>query len=69
MTDTQFQGIFEAYLHAFAATSLAEQERLLRSSVAEDVVYTNPGVEGRGLQNLLSTLAYSSSAFPDIASE
>ena len=40
MTDTKLQGIFEAYLDAFAATSLAEQERMLRSSVAEDVVYS-----------------------------
>ena len=27
--------------------------RLLRSSLAEDVVYTNPGVEGSGISNLL----------------
>ena len=48
MTNTEFAGIFKDYLDAFAATSPAEQERLLRSSVAEDVVYTNPGVEGEG---------------------
>ena len=64
MTDTQFQGIFEAYLDAFAATSPAEQERLLRSSVAEDVVYTNPGVEGRGLQNLLKHISVFQERFP-----
>ena len=64
MTDTQFQGIFEAYLDAFAATSLAEQERLLRSSVAEDVVFTNPGVEGQGLQNLLRHISVFQEHFP-----
>ncbi len=64
MTDTQFQEIFEAYLDAFAATSPAEQERLLRSSVAEDVVYTNPGVEGRGLQNLLEHISVFQERFP-----
>ncbi len=64
MTDTQFQEIFKAYLNAFAATSPAEQERLLRSSVAEDVVYTNPGVEGRGLQNLLKHISVFQERFP-----
>ena len=57
MTDMELQGIFQAYLDAFAATSPDEQERLLRSSVAEDVVYTNPGVEGRGLRNLLKHIS------------
>ena len=64
MTDTKLQGIFEAYLDAFAATSQAEQERLLRSSVAEDVVYTNPGAEGRGLQNLLKHISVFQERFP-----
>ena len=64
MTDTEFQGIFEAYLDAFAATSPAEQERLLRSSAAEDVVYTNPGVEGRGLLNLLKHISVFQERFP-----
>jgi hypothetical protein len=47
MTDKELQAIFQVYLDAFATTSLAEQEWLLRSSVGEDVVYINPGVEGR----------------------
>ena len=64
MADSQLQGLFEAYLDAFAATSVAEQERLLRSSVAEEVVYTNPGVEGRGLQNLLKHISVFQKRFP-----
>ena len=64
MTDTEFKRVFEAYLDAFAATSLAEQERLLRCSVAKDVVYTNPGVEGRGLQNLLKHITVFQERFP-----
>ena len=64
MTDMESQRIFEAYLEAFAATSPAEQERLLRSSVAEDVVYTNPGVEGRGLLNLLKHIGVFQERFP-----
>ena len=64
MTDTEFAELFKAYLDAFAATSPAEQERLLRSSVAEDVVYTNPGVEGGGLQNLLKHISVFQQRFP-----
>ena len=64
MTEIEFQGIFQTYLDAFAATSRAEQERLLRSSVAEDVVYTNPGVEGRGLPNLLKHISVFQERFP-----
>ncbi len=64
MTDPEFQKIFEAYLDAFAATSLAEQEQLLRSSVSEDVVYTNPGVEGEGLRNLLEHISVFQERFP-----
>lgn len=64
MTDMEFLPIFEAYLGAFAAKSAVEQERLLRSSVAEDVVFTNPGVDGRGLLNLLSHISRFQTHFP-----
>ncbi len=64
MTDSEVQRIFQSYLDAFAAISLAEQERLLRSSVAQDVVYTNPGVEGQGLQNLLKHISVFQQRFP-----
>ena len=69
MTQTELQGTFQRYLDAFAATSQAEQERLLHSSVAEDVAYTNPGVEGQGLRKLCSTSACSKSAFQVNTSE
>jgi hypothetical protein len=64
MTETEIERTFKAYLNAFAATSTDEQERLLRSSVAEDVVYTNPGVEGQGLGNLLTHINVFQGRFP-----
>ena len=64
MIHTELQELFQRYLDAFAATSPAEQERLLRSSVAEDVVYTNPGVEDRGLRNLLQHISVFQERFP-----
>ena len=64
MTDNELRNTFENYLNAFAAPSAAEQERLLRSSLAEDVAYTNPGVEGRGIRNLLSHIDGFRKKFP-----
>ncbi len=64
MTDNDLQSIFTNYLDAFAAISQAEQERLLRSSLAEDVVFTNPGVQGRELRNLLTHIEGFQRRFP-----
>ncbi|OGX90853.1 nuclear transport factor 2 family protein [Hymenobacter coccineus] len=64
MTDNEFQTLVEQYLTAFAAPSLAEQQRLLRASVAEEVVYTNPGVSGRGLSSLLAHIDGFQQKFP-----
>ena len=52
MTDQELQIIFENYLNAFADPDPTAQERLLRSSVADDVVFTNPGGRPRRGQSL-----------------
>jgi hypothetical protein len=45
---------WRAYLNAFADVSVAERERLLRESAAEDIAFSNPtGEEGHGLANLV----------------
>nr|WP_299291627.1 nuclear transport factor 2 family protein [uncultured Mucilaginibacter sp.] len=54
MTENKSRLVFEKYLEAFAKESPAEQEQLLNCSVAEDVVFTNPGVDGRGRTTLLT---------------
>ena len=64
MTDHELQIIFENYLAAFAASSPAEQERLLRASLADEVVFTNPGVAGRGIHQLLGHIEGFQSKFP-----
>lgn len=64
MTGEALRTTFENYLAAFAESSTAEQERLLRLSLAEDVLFTNPGVEGRGLDNLLAHIAGFQNMFP-----
>jgi hypothetical protein len=42
MTGEALRTTFENYLAAFAESSTAEQERLLRLSLAEDVLFTIP---------------------------
>lgn len=54
MTDTKLRLLVETYLAAFATASPAEQERLLRASVAEQIAYSNPGASGHGLSSLLA---------------
>jgi len=54
MTNEKYRIVFEKYLEAFAKESPAEQEQVLSSGVAEDVVFTNPGVDGRGRSSLLA---------------
>ena len=64
MTNTDTHFVFINYLEAFATTSHAERERLLRSSLAENVVYTNPGAEGSGIDNLLRHIEGFQKKFP-----
>ena len=64
MTDDDLHTVFQNYLDAFAAPSVSDQERLLRSSLAEDVVFTNPGVEGKRIHNLLSHIGAFQERFP-----
>ena len=64
MTDTEVRAIYESYLNAFAAASVDEQERLLRESVAADLVFSNPGVEGSGLRTLLAHIGAFQRKFP-----
>lgn len=64
MTNTEFQESSKLTWMPSPQPPAAEQERLLRSSVAEDVVYTNPGVEGQGLHNLLKHISVFQRRFP-----
>ncbi len=64
MTDNELRTIFQNYLDAFATTSLTEQERLLQSSITDNVVFTNPGVEGSGIRNLLAHINGFQRKFP-----
>ena len=53
MTDDLLRATLESYLDAFFEPSPTEREKLLRANVDEDVAFSNPGVDGRGLNTLL----------------
>ena len=53
MTTDTLQQTWKAYLDAYADLAADERERLLRQSVADDVVFTNPTGEGQGFGNLV----------------
>jgi hypothetical protein len=48
---------WNAYMAAFNATADTERDRLLEQSVADDVLFTNPGGEGGGRAGLSAHIA------------
>jgi hypothetical protein len=64
MTNRNIRTVFENYLEAFAKQSPTEREQILNSSVAENVVFTNPGVDGRGRSMLLAHATNFQKKFP-----
>ncbi|WP_263381292.1 hypothetical protein [Granulicella arctica] len=64
MTEENMQQLWKNYQDAWADISLAERQRLIRASVAEDVVFTNPSTKGQGLQNLLTNIGEFQTQFP-----
>lgn len=64
LTDHDLRTSLENYLLAFAIPSRTEQEHLLQASVAAEVVFTNPGVAGSGIDNLLTHIARFQRQFP-----
>jgi len=54
MTNDTVQQFWKSYLDAYADIPTADRERLLRQSVADDIVFSNPtGEEGRGIGSLI----------------
>lgn len=64
MTDNDARTAFESYLGAFVDPSSLEREKMMRANVAEDVAFSNPGVDGQGLDNLLSHMSLFQERFP-----
>jgi hypothetical protein len=52
MTKDAMEQIWTSYLEAYGDVSADERERLLRESVSDDVVSTNPGEEIHGFAGL-----------------
>ena len=56
--------VFRTYLDAFAVTSSAGREEMIRASVADDLAFSNPGVDGCGVDTLLAHIARFQEKFP-----
>ena len=64
MDNQDLRTTFMNYLGAFAERSVAKRQEMLRSNVAEDVAFSNPGVNGRGLQSLSAHIARFQALYP-----
>ena len=64
MTIETLQGMWKDYQDAWADVPAAERERLLRQSVAEDVVFTSPNAEGQGFGSLTEHIGEFQKQFP-----
>lgn len=64
MADKNVRTVFESYLAAFVEPSTEIRERMMRANVAEDVSFSNPGVDGRGLDTLLGHMTKFQERFP-----
>jgi len=63
VSDNNLKAGYKGNLDAFAEPATADQERLLRSSVAEDITFSNPGATGR-----VSTASWPTSPNPETSS-
>ncbi|WP_158813310.1 nuclear transport factor 2 family protein [Methylocapsa sp. S129] len=52
MDKDAFEERWNAYFAAYATTDEAERQRLLERCVSDDLVFTNPGGEGKGRASL-----------------
>ncbi len=64
MTKDAAEQIWKSYQDAYGNVSPEERERLLRQSVSDDVVSTNPGEETQGFQSLLTHVAHFQQRMP-----
>lgn len=64
MKDSNPQVLFTVYQDAWADITHADRERLIRSSVAEKIVFTSPNNEGQGIENLLNHIGEFQKKFP-----
>ena len=64
MKDEDPSGVYKHYFAVFAETVPSKREELVRSVVAEDIMYSNPGVCGKGIDSLLSHISRFQERFP-----
>ena len=56
--------LWKSYLDAYADIPAAERESLLRLSVADDIVFSNPAAQGHGCADLVKHIVEFQKQFP-----
>ena len=64
MTDEALQQLWKTYQDAWSDVSFEERDRLLRASLAEDVAFTSPDSDERGIERMVATITAFQSQFP-----
>ena len=64
MSDHDARAAFESYLSAFVEPNAARREALMRANAHEDVLFSNPGVDGHGIGQLLDHMSAYQRKFP-----
>lgn len=57
MSDDALQQLWKTYQDAWSAELPAERDRLLRASLAQDVVFTSPDSDEQGIDRMAATIA------------
>ena len=56
MTDEALQQLWKTYQDAWADISQDERSKLLKASLTQDVAYTNPDGEERGMEGMIANI-------------
>jgi hypothetical protein len=64
MTMKELQQLWKNYQDAWADIPVTDRERLLQQSVADDVVFTSPPNEGKGIGELVRHIGDFQTQFP-----
>ncbi|WP_446741719.1 hypothetical protein [Silvibacterium acidisoli] len=63
MTDETLHRLWNTYQHAWSDVPAEERDRLLRSSLAQDVAFTSPDSDDRGIDRMVATITEFQSQF------
>ena len=63
MTDEALQHLWKTYQDAWSAVTPEERDRLLQASLAQDIAFTSPDSDERGIDRMVATITEFQSRF------